>query len=101
MTMSRAAAKSHDAPPPPGPMDFLPARVLPLLYLGFAHAGLAVVFGVLLVSPGRTFGFYYQPRMFALVHLVTLGFITSSVLGSLYLVAPLALRVSLPARRLD
>ena len=99
--MTGTAAKSHDAPRPPGPMDFLPARVLPLLYLGFAHACLAVVFGVLTLSPGRVEGFYYQPRMFALVHLVTLGWITSSILGSLYLVAPLALRVSLPAGRLD
>jgi hypothetical protein len=99
--MSRAAAASHDAPRPPGPMDFLPARVLPLLYLAFAHACLALVFGVLMLSPGRIDGFYYQPRMFALVHLVTLGWITSSILGSLYLVAPLTLRVSLPARWLD
>src|SRR5215470_10020143 len=83
------------------PMDFLPSRWLPLLYLGFAHACLATALGVLAIAPARVAGFYYQPRMFALVHLVTLGWITSSILGSLYLVAPLALRVSLPARRLD
>jgi hypothetical protein len=101
MTTTSSADARHGAPPAPGPTDFLPSRVLPLLYLGLAHACLAIVFGVLVSSPGRTFGFYYQPRMFALVHLITLGWITSSILGSLYLVAPLALRVSLRARWLD
>lgn len=40
-------------------------------------------------------GFYYHPRILALTHLVTLGWITSNILGSLYLVAPIALRFTL------
>ncbi len=39
--------------------------------------------------------------MLAIIHLVTLGWITASILGSLYLVAPIALRSWLPAGRLD
>lgn len=43
-------------------------------------------------------GFFYHPRMLAIVHLVTVGWITSSILGALYLVGPIALRMPLPAR---
>ena len=37
----------------------------------------------------------------AIVHLVTLGWITASILGSLYIVGPIALRLWLPAGWLD
>src|SRR5665213_3181566 len=36
--------------------------------------------------------------MLAIVHLVTLGWITASILGALYVVGPIALRMWLPAR---
>jgi hypothetical protein len=78
-------------------MDRLPPRLLPLLYLGFAHAALAVAFAAIAVDPRGAAGFFYHPRMLAIVHLVTLGWITASILGSLYLVAPIALRAHLPA----
>ncbi len=39
--------------------------------------------------------------MVAIVHLVTLGWITLSILGALYIVGPAALRMALPARRRD
>jgi hypothetical protein len=39
--------------------------------------------------------------MLGVVHLVTLGWITASILGSLYLVGPIALRISIPAAKLD
>jgi hypothetical protein len=39
--------------------------------------------------------------MIAIVHLVTLGWITFSILGAIYIVGPLALRMDMPARRLD
>lgn len=45
--------------------------------------------------------FFYHPRALALVHLVTLGWITCSILGTLYLVGPVAFRMTLPATRLD
>lgn len=46
-------------------------------------------------------GFYYQPRAFGVVHLVTLGFISGSILGALHLVAPLAFRLPFRSRPLD
>ena len=41
------------------------------------------------------------PRVLAIVHLVTLGWITASILGSLFLVGPIALRVRFEATWLD
>lgn len=84
--------------PASAPTDFLPARRLPLAYSGFAHLCLALALGILTLAPERVAGFFYQPRMFGVVHLVTLGFVSSSILGALYLVAPLAFRLALPAR---
>jgi len=79
----------------------IPATGLPLLYFAFAHFCLALAFAALVVSPGLPAGFFHHPRMVALVHLVTLGFLTSSILGALYLVCPLAFRLSLPEGRGD
>ena len=74
---------------------------LPLCYFAAAHVALAAAFALLAASPATFSGFYYHPKMVALVHLVTLGWITGSILGALYLVAPMALRTALPARRGD
>jgi hypothetical protein len=86
-------------PAPVRPSPLLPAAGLPLLYFAFAHACLALAFGILLVQPGLPGTFFHHPRMVAVVHLVTLGWISSSILGAFYIVAPLALRMPLrPAR---
>jgi hypothetical protein len=79
----------------------MPARWPPLLYLGFAHACLAAALAVAALDPRGVGGFFYHPRMLAVVHLVTLGWISSSILGSIYIVGPLALRMPLPARAWD
>ena len=84
---------------PPRPQ--LPPRWLPVLYFGAAHLALALAFGAVAADPRAFSGFFYHPRMLAAVHLVTLGWISSSILGALYLVGPIALRLSLPARRVD
>jgi hypothetical protein len=93
------------SPPPrastPGPLDYLPSRFPPLLYFGFAHACLAAAFALVALDPRGVGGFFYHPRMLAVVHLVTLGWIGGSILGSIYLVGPLALRFPLPAGRWD
>lgn len=75
----------------------LPSRLLPPLYWGVAHLALAAAFGIMLADPRAVGGFYYHPAMVGVVHLVTLGWITASILGALYLVAPMALRAPLPA----
>lgn len=71
---------------------------LPLLYFGLAHVALTAAFGAMAFEPARFAGFFYHPRMVAVVHLVTLGWISASILGALYMIAPMALRARLPAR---
>jgi hypothetical protein len=85
-------------PPPPARS---PHTRLPLLYFGLAHVALAAAFAALACEPGRFAGFFYHPRMVAVVHLVTLGWISASILGALYMIAPMALKTRLPAGRLD
>jgi hypothetical protein len=75
--------------------------MLPVLYFGVAHVALACAFGAVAIDPRGVSGFFYHSRMVGIVHLITLGWITTSILGSLYLVGPIALRVWIPARRLD
>ena len=88
-------------PPLEGPLAYLPARWPPLLYFGFAHLCLFSAFAVAALSPAEIAGFYYHPRLIALVHLVTLGWIASSILGALYLVGPLTFRITLPGSGRD
>jgi hypothetical protein len=79
----------------------LPARIVPLLYLGTAHIALAFACVLVGLWPRAAAGFFYHSWMVAITHLVTLGWITFSILGAIYIVAPLALRMAMPARRLD
>lgn len=78
-------------------MSSLPPRLLPVLYLALAHLALALAFAAVATDARAVAGFFYHSRMLAIVHLVTLGWITASILGSLYLVGPIALRLWLPA----
>jgi hypothetical protein len=61
----------------------LPPRLLPVLYFGAAHTALAVAFGAVALDPRGVAGFFHHARMLAIVHLVTLGCITASILRSL------------------
>ena len=79
----------------------LPPRVLPVLYFGVAHVALALACAAVVADPCGASGFSYHARMLGIVHLVTLGWITSSILGSLYVVGPIALRVRFPATWID
>lgn len=83
------------------PCDRIPPRLIPVLYFLLAHAALVIAFSLLVSRPGEASGFYYQPRMVALVHLITLGWITASILGSLYVIGPMALRTPMPESRTD
>jgi hypothetical protein len=75
----------------------MPSSALPFAYFVFAHACLAAALLVLIAQPALPGGFFYHPRLIALVHLVTLGWISGSILGAFYIVAPLALATPLPA----
>ena len=71
----------------------IPAADIPLLYFGLAHLCLAAAFVILILDPSLPGPFFLHPRMVAVVHLVTLGWISGSILGAFYIVAPLALRM--------
>jgi hypothetical protein len=81
--------------------DRLPPRVLPWLYFGSAWISLAMAFAALIWDPRGAAGFFYHARLAGIVHLVTLGWITMSILGALYVAGPVALRMPMPARRID
>jgi hypothetical protein len=65
------------------------------LYFAFAHACLAVAFAAAALHPSIPGPYFLHPRMAALVHLVTLGWITSSIFGAFYFVGPLTMRMPL------
>ena len=78
----------------------LPPRTLPVVYFAFAHLSLILAFGLLATQPALG-GFFYSPRFVAAVHLVTLGWITASILGATYIVGPLALRTTVRSGWID
>ncbi len=79
----------------------LPARWLPICYYAFAHLSLALAFATLAFHPAELGASFYHPRMLAVVHMVTLGWVTCSILGTLYLIAPMTMRASMPANKWD
>jgi hypothetical protein len=81
--------------------DKVPARALPILYLGTAHVSLALAYLFAALWPHAVAGFFYHAWLIGLVHMVTLGWISFSILGAVYIVGPIALRMDMPARRLD
>jgi hypothetical protein len=85
----------------PARLAFLPSPTLPLVYFAGAHACLAAALAALVLRPDLPGAFVYHPRALALVHLITLGWISGSILGALYIVSPLAFGVSLRATWLD
>jgi hypothetical protein len=81
--------------------DRRPTRLLPLLYLGTAHVSLVLACLFAACWPQAVAGFFYHAWLIGLVHLVTLGWISFSILGTMYIVGPLALQMDMPPRRLD
>lgn len=77
-----------------------PENIVQAYFLA-AHVALLSALALIIWQPSLITDFYYQPRTIAVVHLVTLGWITGSILGALYALGPLAWRVEVPARRLD
>ena len=75
--------------------------LLPLLYFAVGFLALPLAFAAVAFSPRSLAGFYYHPRLIGVVHLVTLGWITATILGAVYLALPLRLRMPLPVRRGD
>jgi hypothetical protein len=86
---------------PSAPRTHLPPRLLPIFYFAVAHVAFALACLTVALDPRGVSGFFYHSRVLAIVHLVTLGWISTSILGSLYVVGPVALRVWIPATWLD
>lgn len=79
----------------------MPSSALPLAYYLVAYAGFAAALLVLVADPSIPGASFYQPRVVALVHLLTLAWLTGSILGSLYIVGPLALGLPMRAEKAD
>lgn len=79
-----------------------PADVMPPFALPAAHFAAGVLWltlgaaGLLLVAPDLSRGVFLTPRVIAVTHCFTLGWITMSIFGALYQLYPVALGV--PAR---
>ena len=71
------------------------------MYIAFAHASLLLAAAIVALDPVSVTGYFYHPFMIGVVHLVTLGWISGSILGALFIVGPLALRMPMPVGRLD
>ena len=89
------------APRSPSRLDLLPPRLLPILYFALTHLSLAAAFAAIVLDPRGAAGFFHQPRTIGIVHLITIGWISASILGALYVIGPMALRMPMPARRPD
>jgi hypothetical protein len=77
-----------------------PSATLPLRYL--VAAALAFVLAALALPwlAGALAGHYYQPRVFALAHTLTLGWITLSIMGASYQLIPIVLERPIWSERL-
>jgi hypothetical protein len=78
-----------------------PPRILPIVYFALGHVSLVLALLVPALEPASIDSYFFQPRMFFVVHLLTLGWITHSIVGATYLAAPMALRMTLRAGKLD
>jgi hypothetical protein len=74
--------------------------MLPLSYLGAAAAAFVAAMAALPWLAPELGGHYYHPRVLALTHLVTLGWITMSILGASYQLIPIVLERPLWSERL-
>lgn len=66
-----------------------------------AHLGLATALMALVLWPELPGPFFFHPRMVALVHLLTIVWLSGSILGAFYIAAPLVLRMPMPVRPTD
>ena len=62
-------------------------RWVPQAYLALAHLALGTACAVILWDSSLIAGFFYHPKMIAAVHTVTLGWISSTLIGIQYVAA--------------
>ena len=98
-------AGGADAPPRPVAPGGLVASSAPPLRLPAEHFAAAHVFwlagsaGLVWVAPDVALGLFPLPRVAAVTHLFTLGWITTTILGALYQFLPVALGVPVRSER--
>ena len=76
-------------------------RVLPVIYFAAGHAVLVAALILVALRPEAIAGFFLHPRLAAVVHAITLGWLTTSILGALYVIWPVALGQPLRVGKLD
>jgi hypothetical protein len=74
--------------------------IVPLAYFVSAHVALLLAMITAAREPATTMVFLH-PTVAGTVHLVTLGWITGTILGAVYVVGPLGLRMRIVPRGLD
>lgn len=77
-----------------------PSVWLPLRYLVAAQMALMLAVVLAVLRAGELLDFYYQGHVLAITHLVTLGWITTTIMGASFLVAPLIFSAPLYSERL-
>jgi hypothetical protein len=101
-----AASEAGRAAPRPVAAVGMASRLSPPLRLPGAHFLAATVFlalgaaGLVWVAPDLAGGWFLSPRVVAVTHLFTLGWITLSIFGSLYQFLPVALGEPIRSSRL-
>ncbi len=75
-----------------------PSVVLP--HFAFAAISFLVLSIVLIFSTNELAGHFFQPRILALTHIATLGWITMIIFGALYQLIPVVLEVPLYSEKL-
>jgi hypothetical protein len=70
-------------------------------WLGFAHLSLLAAAVLIALDAELLAATFYHPRLLAAVHLLAIGWISGSILGALYMVPSMALRVRLPRHFAD
>jgi metal-sulfur cluster biosynthetic enzyme len=78
----------------------VPSTMLPLAYLVTAAGAFVLALAGTPVLAGELAGHYYQPRVVALIHTLTLGWITLSIMGASYQLMPIVLERRVWSERL-
>lgn len=77
-----------------------PSVWLPLRYLIAGQIALLLALVLAVMHAGDLLAFYYQGHLLAITHLITLGWITTTIMGASFLVAPLIFSTPLYSERL-
>ena len=77
-----------------------PSLWLPLRYLITGQVSLLLAIALALLRAEDLVDFYYQGHLLAITHLITLGWITTTIMGASFLVAPLIFSAPLYSERL-